>query len=388
MSSFLEGITVVEIADGRAAAICGKLLADCGAATVKVIDRGQLPDAYADAAKTLVGLDLSTAEGRALARETAASAAVVITDFARDRLTELGDLETETVRGGGVHVHLTPFGATGERASWRGEELTAQALSGGMSMVGEPEREPLVLPFGMTEFQHALNAAGATVAALLNGDRTGDGTAVEISLADVMATYMRQYGMVYGYYDVPLKRAGRRAPGSGGRYPMSIFPCKDGHVAVIARTRRDWARFVEMMGSPAWAQEPRYSDLYAMAIEYPDEVDDLVIPWFRERTRAELTELAREYGIPMGVLQHVDELFADPQLEYRGFFETLSVDGEPLRVPGRPWTTDRDDSRDSPRFAVTGLPASTRRFLSDTLGYGDARLRSLIDAGAVAPWSE
>lgn len=385
MSRFLSDITAVEVAGGRAAALCGKLLADCGARTVKVLDRGSLLDVYADSAKTTVGFDLSTPEGRELVREVASSAAVFVTDLTVARLEELGfaPLATDAARNGLVHVHMTPFGTTGARGSWHGDELTAQALSGGMSMVGDPERPPLVLPFGIAEFQHALSAAGAVVAALLNRQRTGEGACVDVALADVMATYMRQYGMVYGYYDVPLKRAGRRAPGSGGRYPMSIFPCKDGYVALIARTRRDWARFVEMMGSPAWAEEPRYQDLYAMAMEYPDEVDELVTPWLVERTRAELTDLAREYGIPMGVLQNVDELVDDPQLEYRDFFEAVSVGDQAVHVPGRPWKTDRDDSPDSRRLAMTGLEESTRRFLAASLGYDEARLESLAATGAI-----
>ena len=169
----------------------------------------------------------------------------------------------------------------------------------------------------------------------------GEGHLVEISGAEVLASYVRIYGAVANYYNIPLRRAGRRAPGSGGRYPFGIFPCLDGYVAMICRTGREWESLLEMMGRPAWSQEERYQDLYAVAIEYPDEIDALIAPWLMSKSRDDLLTLAQKYAVPVAPVRHLDEVIADPQLrDYREFFDELTLrDGRAIQVPGRPWAS-------------------------------------------------
>ena len=93
-----------------------------------------------------------------------------------------------------------------------------------------------------------------------------------------------------------------------------------------------------MLGSPAWASEPRYTDARAMAMDYPDEVDALVIPWLMERTRDERLALAHVHKVPMAPVRRVDELTDDVQMRYRDFFEEApAADGRTVTVPERPW---------------------------------------------------
>ena len=340
----LGGLMVVELGRSRAAAYAGKVLVDAGAHVLTVGDEERdrsLPLAawlYMDVGKQM--LAASPARDRRLLEEILPGADVVVTDLGPDQLRSRG-LAPEAVMAACPQTDYLTLSALGWAAASRpAGELSMQALSGLMHMVGDPEREPLTIPYGMASVQLGLHAATAVAGRANDRARhTGQtGTFIDIAGVEVMASYVRIYGAVARYYDVPLRRAGRRAPGSGGRYPFALFPCKDGFVAMIARSEREWTSFLAMMDNPVWAESSRYQDLYGIAIHYPDEVDALVAPWLEARTRDELLGLAQAHAVPMAPVRAIAEVADDVQLRSRGFFDRIRApDGTVLDVPGRPW---------------------------------------------------
>jgi crotonobetainyl-CoA:carnitine CoA-transferase CaiB-like acyl-CoA transferase len=345
MGAMLDGVLSVEIGQSRAAAFAGKLLADAGAEVIALQDARRataLPAAarvYLDAAKSVVSW---REEGDPiLIAELLPQAELLVTDLDEATLRHRG-LDWATLHGRLPRltcVQLTPVGPVGDGRVTKAGELAMQAISGLMYMVGEPAREPLALPYALGSIQLGLHGAAAAAAALRATAADGAGRLVEVSGAEILASYVRIYGAVASYYRVPLRRDGRRAPGSGGRWPFGIFACKDGWVAMICRSSKEWESLLAMMGNPEWSTQDRYRDLYAIAIEYPQEVDELVRPWLMDRTRDELLSLAQQFAVPVAPLHTVDEVLADPQLrDYRHFFDHVTTPaGETLRVPGRPW---------------------------------------------------
>ncbi len=358
MGAMLDGTLSIEVGRTRAAAFTGKLLADAGGEVIALADEARtqaLPEAartYMDAGKDVVTW---RADGDAvLVRELLPHADLFITDLDADELVRRG-LDWPTLHALAprlCYVRLSPVGHVGEGRTTNAGELSMQAISGLMHVVGHPDREPLALPYSLGSVQLGLHGAAAATAALESAAGNGTGRLVEVSGAEVLASYVRIYGAVASYYGVPLRRDGRRAPGSGGRWPFGIFPCRDGYVAMICRSSREFDSLLEMMGNPEWTQETRYRDLYAMAIQYPDEIDALVSPWLMEHTRDELLELAHRYAVPVAPVRSVEEVLADPQLrDARHFFDSLTTaSGEVLQMPGRPWAS-------GPRVLVERAPS-------------------------------
>jgi len=134
-------------------------------------------------------------------------------------------------------------------------------------------------------------AAGCLLAMSVR-DARGSGRVVDVALAEVLASYVAGNCRLYIHHGLQWHRSGSRASGSGGAYPYVILPCKDGEVCICGRTREEWMRLVQVMGNPAWANEPRYQDLRAMGKQYPDEVDALMLPWLARHTMAELEAVA------------------------------------------------------------------------------------------------
>lgn len=330
----LAGIAVLEAGRTRAAASAGRLLRLSGAAVTKLrlaVDYPEAARIYFDEHKTVV----STADAGDLAG-LLSNTDVLVTDLQPDELAVVVAPHTE-LRERYPCLVIARCRPVPDPGAATAGELSMQAGSGFMHMTGRPDREPLGIPYHLGAVSLGVHAAGAVTAALLRREATGTGCTVDLVGQEILASYLRIYGAVSEYYGIPLIRDGSRAPGSGGRYPFGIFPCADGYVAIIGRTARDWENIVAMMGNPPWAAQPRYQDLHGIAMDYPDEVDWLVEPWLRQRTRAELMELARQNSIPMAPVRRIDELSADPQLRHRGFLATVTVDGHDYTIPGLPW---------------------------------------------------
>jgi crotonobetainyl-CoA:carnitine CoA-transferase CaiB-like acyl-CoA transferase len=343
----LRGVHVLEYGTGVAARYCAKLLRQMGAEVVKIRLRPDQPmtpeielrrdaeELFLDADKELVDAEVGGPEFL-LRLETAD---VMIRGFEPTDGTAPAAIRAEYERWRRlserlIFVALTPFGMSGPGSTWRGGDLNAQALSGWTYITGNADEAPLSMNYGMGTLQHGLTAAGATVAAVLERGAGQAGEFVDVAEADVIASTMRMYSLTYRFLGIEPKRNGLRAPGSSGRYPHTLLPCKDGYISTICRSDTDWNRFLEMMGNPDWAKEPRYRDFYAMGTEYPDEVDALIIPWLMERTKDELGALANKYRVPLAPVRTVDEVLRDPQLAHRDFFVSGPDGNAHIKLPG------------------------------------------------------
>lgn len=342
----LAGIRVVELGRSLGLAYAGKFLIDTGASVTSI--RTLSEEVYSHDASLYVDVRKerfrwTTDIGPSLIEELLPSTDILVTDLSDSELTSL-NLAWCQIRDQFPNLVLavvSPLGRAGIRGTYHSGELAMQAMSGLMHLVGDPNREPLSIPYNLASFQVGLHAAAAATAAVRRRSKTGAGNRVEVIGVEVLASYALSYANVFTYYGIKNSRNGRRSPGSGGRYPYAIFPCKDGYVSLIARSARDWEGFVKMMGNPQWAKDPRYQDLYGMAVTYPEEVDKLVEPWLAEHTRDELLALAQKFQVPIGPVRRIHELESDEQLQYRGFFErVIDEKGNEFVVPGRPWVTD------------------------------------------------
>jgi crotonobetainyl-CoA:carnitine CoA-transferase CaiB-like acyl-CoA transferase len=344
----LSGLRVLEFSAGPGAAFGGRLLSMQNAQVTRLVDirtataTDDAADVYLDMGKSRVSLDLSTAKDRRALDVLLDETDVFITDH-DVRVLERAGLHWQTLRLERprlVYAAISVFGASGPRADWIGTDLEAQALGGLMSQIGRPTEAPIAIPYSAAMMHAGTHAAGALLAAILRRSVTGHGSFVDIAAAQTVAASVRNYSLLLRYYNIPLTRAGNRAPGSLGRYPVAIFPCSDGNVVMTARSGQQWRAIVEMMGSPDWAKLPRYQNTLGMSIEYPEEVDALIIPWTLKHTRAELGALAIKYKVPLGPVRRLDELLDDEQFLSRDFFVDVEAQGRKIKLPRDPfrWT--------------------------------------------------
>lgn len=250
--------------------------------------------------------------------------------FAASRGDEVDVLLTEGEESPGARV-IVRYCGSGSRAPVPGARFDGRGLAGagGVAVaIGEPDKPPLPVPDGCLEYMVGAHVAGAALAALLDGVRH-----VEVAGVDVVAWSVATNANLYNPYGAEWRRAGRRANGSGGGYPYSVFDVADGQFVLICRTARDWDVLVTAMGNPEWTQDARYQDRMAMAREHPDEVDDRMAPWLRRQSRKDMVSLAARCGFPGGPVLRPDEVLATPALE--GRWRVHDLDGGTVRSPGQ-----------------------------------------------------
>jgi crotonobetainyl-CoA:carnitine CoA-transferase CaiB-like acyl-CoA transferase len=282
------------------------------------------------------------------------------------------------------------FGLEGPYAGLPAGSLDAQALSAVSWSMGEAGREPLSFPPGIVEHQAGAMLAAGVLLALAVRDAHGGGRVVDIALADVLASFVAGNSPLYVHHGLRWQRSGRRASGSGGAYPYVILPCKDGQVCVCGRTREEWNRLVQVMGNPEWASQPRYQDLRAMGKQYPDEVDQLVMPWFAEHTMAELEAIALKNNLIVSPIRSFADVLKTQHFRDRGFLIDGHAAGQKVSVPGLPFRIleQRSESASNRALELLRVPApSSSKGAPGTMAQPLAGLR-VLDFGWVwsAPW--
>ncbi|HZQ39116.1 MAG TPA: CoA transferase, partial [Dehalococcoidia bacterium] len=356
----LAGLRVLELGEFVSAAYCTRLLADLGAEVVKVEPpggdrarrygpfRGGVPDPeasglflYLNQGKQLGTLDLATAEGREAMRRLAAEADVVVENLEPAEVERFGagyatlaELKPEL-----VVTSISAFGRSGPRAYWRGFGLQAAAGSSVAQRTGDPARSPLAKPLNEPEFLGGVHGAAATLLALRLREAGGPGQHVDVAIQDVLCAVTSGTLLVAAIF------GGRTPPGrSGHRYPAffpwTVLPVADGYMEFITMQDRQWQAFVEAIGSPAWASDPRFQNRITMT-QYADELEGLLLAAVGHRSRADLWQACRQRRISFQPVHRIDELMHTEHLRQRGYFmEIADGRGGTITVPGSPFVID------------------------------------------------
>jgi crotonobetainyl-CoA:carnitine CoA-transferase CaiB-like acyl-CoA transferase len=360
----LEGVRVVEVGGGVAAAFCARLLADCGADVVKVenprrgdgtrssgpfaggrphIDTGALFLAL-NGGKRSVALDLKTASGNALLMRLVDGADVVITGLRPASLDRIGlgggAVQARNPRA--VHVALTSFGLSGPMRDAPASELTLCCAGGLAYVTGEYSDPPTKSALDQAQYIGGSHAAGGALAALWHAERTGQGQLVEVSIQEVVAGILQGKLSYYTY----MGCVARRQPKSSGSLQYALLPCRDGYIApmFVPGANVDWELFATFLELPELMDE-RFATR-AGRIENGAELEQIITARLAEKGKYEWFHSAQEWRLTFGVVQSPEELLRCPQLEARGYWSEVDhpVAG-PLRIPGQMFRSTEDCER-------------------------------------------
>jgi crotonobetainyl-CoA:carnitine CoA-transferase CaiB-like acyl-CoA transferase len=216
---------------------------------------------------------------------------------------------------------ITPYGLVGAGDHWQGTEITEQASGPLMIRLGRPDRHPVPLKGPQAQFAAAWHAA-LLVASMewQRGQGTAGGSLLDVSIQECQ--YMQaELGVSNWHFNgVDLGRW-RLFQGTN----PYIFPTLDGDLHMLFHDR-EWPRVARMIGREDLAHDRRFMARYERS-KHLEEVDALLTPWFMQRTRMEAVEIGQNVGMPIATEQAPVEALADPQLAFRGAFETLPCGG-------------------------------------------------------------
>jgi crotonobetainyl-CoA:carnitine CoA-transferase CaiB-like acyl-CoA transferase len=270
-----------------------------------------------------------------------------------------------------VVVVITPFGSAGPRSGWRGTDIEVMAAGGAMALAGEPDGVPLRVSEPQSYAWAGAQAATGALVALYRREMTGRGDLVDVSAQASVVAAIAHAPAFFDILGVEPKRAGAFMTGRsihGARYRV-FWPCKDGWLNFIFYGGNAGRRTNEQL--VAWMRE-RGADPGPLAqIDWlafdptkadQAEVDALEAPalaFFVQLTKREfLTETHRREMLGYPVSTVVD-IATDPQLEARGFFETVASAGGTRETHCGGFAVI--DGRRPPLRHVGGLAVATER---------------------------
>ena len=399
----LAGVSVVELGEGVAAPYAGKLLADFGADVIKIEKPGEgdrtrrhgpFPGDQPhlersglflslNGNKRGITLDVGLPSGRQVLERLLQTADVLL-HHNTPQMAAACQLQTERLRRAYprlIITSVTPYGQFGPYSNDEGTEITSCALSGLSEGLGEHDRPPLAAPFSQAGYQAGLSAAGATVLALLTREISGQGQAIDLAEADVLATLQTGVYLNNYLFDGTRSMRGHRF-GSRTIYPASFYRCQDGFMWVTAPQWAQWERLLDMIGRADLAEDERFHNRRRIADQPPPELDAPLAQWFMTRARADIFDQCRQARLPIAPVYHIDELIAHPQLAERGFFMAVERPGvEALRLPGLPMQFSKTSWR--VRLPAPLLGEHNEQVYGEELGYELSELTAWRQQGVI-----
>ena len=269
----LDGVRVIEFCNVAAGPFCGMLLADLGADVIKVEhpDGGDtmrawppITEGYSENFASLnrnkrsVTLDLKQPEARQQARGLVLDADVLIENNRPGVMSRLG-LGYEALQRDKpslVYCSISAFGQEGPRSGEGGFDLTIQAMSGIMSVTGEPDGAPVKCGVPVSDFCAGLYAAYAIAAVLLRVRNGGAGEYIDVSMLGAsLGIAALQTSEYFGTGRDP-KKLGSAHPRNA---PYQAFKAKDGYFAMAAGNDGLWRATCEALGRGDLAADPRFA---------------------------------------------------------------------------------------------------------------------------------
>ncbi|MBX9701709.1 MAG: CoA transferase [Acetobacteraceae bacterium] len=390
----LTGITVLDLTQIYNGPYATFLLAAGGATVIKIEPPGGehlrrraesgfvLPFAALNAGKRSLRLDLKTEKGRDILRRLARRADVLVENFAPGVMDRLGlgaaAMRVENPRL--IYAASSGYGSDGPYRDYPAMDLTVQAMAGFMSLTGEAEGPPLKSGPAVSDFLAGIHLYGAIVTALLDRERSGTARAVEVSMLEANVFPLLSAMSLLKPGAPPPRRVGNRHGGLS-LSPHNVYPCADGHIAIIIGNEGQWQGLLRAFGQQAAGEDPRFHTVKER-IRHLAEVDALVGSWTAKLPKQRVFEMLLAERVPCAPVRTLDEVVADPHMLGRGALERvehpvfgpITVPHSPLRLSGVPV---------EPHVPTGALGADARAVLGEMLGMEGAEVDGLECEGVI-----
>jgi len=270
-----------------------------------------------NAGKKSVAVNLKHASGKALLRRLIESGDVLVENF-RNGVMDRHGFSWEACKAINprlIYASLSGFGASGPFKDWPAFDHTMQAMTGMMSLNGEPGDPPMKVGFPVIDAFTGYVAAFGILAALRQRDGTGQGQFVDVSMFDASLVLMTSMVVPYLNAGEQPKQLGSR--GYSGSPTSDLFRTRDGHISLGANTQTQYELLCRAIEASELIDDPRFAT-HAARIDN-DVALRAALEAIFATDDADAWELRiNAAGVPASKLRTVFEACGLPHLQERG----------------------------------------------------------------------
>jgi CoA:oxalate CoA-transferase len=345
----LDGLRVLDFTRVLSGPYCTALLADLGADVLKIEppqgdDYRHIGPFHQDGSSALfetvnrgkrsVVLDLSDAKHRDLALDLAAGADVVVENFRPGVADKLG-IGWEHIRARNprvVYASISGFGQDGPNARRPAYDIVVQALSGIMSVTGEPQGAPTLIGESIADVATGLFGSWAILAALYDRDRSGEGRHVDVAMFDSMIALQPLVVARYLATGQVPQRVGNRHPLSA---PFGAFRASDKLFVLAVLNPKLFEALAKLIERPELLSDPRFAtDSDRLANERA--LREAIEGWSTKRTAAQAVSALVGAGVPAAEVSDMQNALDSDQARSRSPLQAVHSQRGETNVPEQP----------------------------------------------------
>ena len=359
MPQALADLKVLDLSRVLAMPYCSMMLGDLGAEIIRV-ERpgvgdetrhwgppwaGELSAYYLCTNRNKKGItvDLKKKEGQEIIRRLAERSDILLENFLPGDLAEMnlgyGDLKALNPKI--IYASVTGYGQSGPYRDQPGFDFILQAQGGLMSIIGEEEGPPMKVGVAIVDITAGLFACSAILAALHYREKTGVGQHIDMALLDAQVAWLANQASNYLVSGKVPRRMGNAHPNI---VPYETFLARDGiYIALGVGNDNQWRKFCKLAGVEPLADDPHYAT-NPKRVENRKKLVPLLQEVFLRKDSGEWLQLLSEAEIPVGPINTIDRVFADPQVLARQMLVEMEhpkvgkfkVVGSPLKLSETP----------------------------------------------------
>jgi len=277
-----------------------------------------------------------------------------------------------------IYASISGFGQAGPFRDWPAFDLVIQAMSGLMSLTGEPDGRATAVGESIADVATGIFAAWGIAAALYGRERTGQGRYLEVAMLDAVFSMLLTSLARRLFTDRTPGRVGNRHPET---YPVDSFSTRDGDIVLVGFSDHVFRQLMQCIGRPELADDLRFCTNRSRN-DHEAELREVIESWTRGLTQAEALERLRVADVPAAPVWTLDHLLASGHLRARGMVQE-GTNAALGKIPLVPQPVQFSESSYPVMTRVPILGEDTDAVLRTELGMNESNIAELRTAKAI-----